>query len=325
MEQGTSLLERDYKDLSTGLVRFSSPGRQILSISGPDRVDFLQRMLAQDVGNLERGSAREAVILDKEGRIQAVLLVCALDETILLRVEEGRAPDLRVLLEKYKVVSKITIDGRPLAWECQSLGGSRAADLIAKIVPEIGPKSESPAVWSLDTPAGPGVVIRWDRLGFPAFEIWTPPQADKTKYKEDTFSDLELVSSEAVKAHQIESLWPTLLQEGQKPLIPNECGQLGSWVSFEKGCYPGQEVVVRIQHRGHPGRRLVLLSLESENGFSSGQLKSQKGKPVGECVLSGYCPGLESFGAMAMVRYGSHEPGTILELGPDALRVEVLK
>lgn len=325
MEQGTALLKRDYKELSTGLALFSSPGRQILSISGPERVDFLQRMLAQDVETLEKGSAREAVILDKEGRIQAVILVCALEETILLRVEEGRAPDLQALLEKYKVVSKITIDASSLEWECQSLGGPQAADFIARKYPELGPISESPAVCSLETPEGPRVVIRWDRLGFPAFEIWTPPPTDNADHKESTFSDLKLVSSDAVRAHQIESLWPMLLQKGQKPLIPNECGQLSSWVSFEKGCYPGQEVVVRIKHRGHPGRRLVLLGLESENDFPLGELKNQKGKPVGDVVISGYCPGLGSFGAMAMVRYGSHEPGTVLELGPGGLRVEVLK
>jgi folate-binding protein YgfZ len=96
--------------------------------------------------------------------------------------------------------------------------------------------------------------------------------------------------------------------------IPLEAGLETTAVSFTKGCFPGQEVLVRIRDRGHGrvARRLVGLALEGEDVPIAGALVKADGQDVGDTRSAVFSPALGRPVAMAYVRRDRAEPGQSL-------------
>jgi tRNA-modifying protein YgfZ len=97
---------------------------------------------------------------------------------------------------------------------------------------------------------GPGAGIRVEDYGVEAYESWG----------ED---DAEGAPSEELEALRIEAGTPAWGKELDETVLPAEAGLDATHISFTKGCYPGQEPVARLHHRGHPNRGLRVLELEN--------------------------------------------------------------
>lgn len=83
------------------------------------------------------------------------------------------------------------------------------------------------------------------------------------------------------------------------------------WIDRDKGCYPGQEVVEKSLNLGHPAQVLALL--EGEGELSLGTKVLRDGREVGVVTRSASMGGVKTH-ALAKIRWGSHEPGTKLDL-----------
>ena len=97
---------------------------------------------------------------------------------------------------------------------------------------------------------GAGEGIRNEDYGVEAYESWSE-------------EPVEAAGSEELEALRIEAGTPRWGRELDESVLPAEAGLDETHVSFTKGCYPGQEPVARLHHRGHPNRRLRRLDVES--------------------------------------------------------------
>ena len=198
------------------------PDRAVVAVSGPDALPFLQGILTCNVETLPEGEARLGALLTPQGKIQFDFLVSRAEDGFRLDVAAERVPDLVKRLGLYRLRAKVTVAADPTlgvaaAWE----GAEAAADTVR---------------------------VRDGRL---------PALGERLYFSEGAFS--ADATEDAYHAHRIGFGVP----EGGRDFalsdaFPHEAlmDQLGG-VDFKKGCYVGQEVVSRMQHRGTARTRIL--------------------------------------------------------------------
>jgi tRNA-modifying protein YgfZ len=209
-------------------------GRAVIEIAGAEAADFLQGLVTSDVESLEAGSARNAALLTPQGKILFEFIVVAAGEgRFLLDCPRETAAELAKRLTFYRLRAKIDIAVRP-------------DDAVI-------------AIWGDgQTPPVDGAFAdpRLAELGWraivPGFEAETVP------------AGCEAVDEAAYHAHRIALGVAELGSDYDNGAVfPHEADldQLGG-VDFSKGCYVGQEVVSRMQHRGTARSRFVPVTID---------------------------------------------------------------
>jgi folate-binding protein YgfZ len=107
-------------------------------------------------------------------------------------------------------------------------------------------------------------VARIDQLGVPGFCVYLPPAAESAFKDALRKAGAVDVSPAAIEARRIEAGYPVFGVDMTDDTIPLEAGIETRAISFSKGCYVGQEVIIRVLHRGHGrvARRLVGLRID---------------------------------------------------------------
>lgn len=200
--------------------------RGYVAVSGPDAEDFLERMLSNEVASMEVGpDARPALLLTPKGRIIAPLRVVRekSDAFLLLTDAAELAEPVADNLRRARFASKCEINVLP--WD---------------------------GFVHFDGDLGPGATPNHD-FGVEAFETWGPRGVLQAAVPD----------AEELEPLRIEAGTPAWGKEIDGSVLPAEAGLDRTHISFTKGCYPGQEPVARLHHRGHPNRRLRVLEVES--------------------------------------------------------------
>lgn len=297
---------------SAGLIDRADWG--ILEVTGRDRASFLHAMLSNDVKGLQPGQGCSAAMLDIHGKIQTFVTALALEDSILIITPPGRAAGLMETLDRYLFSEKAYLRDATGEIDFALVAGPDAPALVARLSGVAVPDKP----WShVVAPLG-GVDARAIRgegeTGEP--EVWL---ASPTAHAEPPRSTLigagaRMVGRTASESLRIETGTPALGTEADDsvllPEIPFE-----PRVSYTKGCYLGQEVVVRIRDRGHVNRLLRGLVLDGES-------VPERGARVfaSDAVDSGYVTSATaSFGlkrpiALAFVRRQHAEPGTAVRV-----------
>ncbi|WP_298966607.1 folate-binding protein YgfZ [uncultured Methylobacterium sp.] len=195
------------------------PDRAVVSVSGADATSFLQGLLTCNVESLPEGEARLGALLSPQGKILFDFLVSRDGDGFRLDAPRDRTADLVKRLSLYRLRAKVTVAEAPLA----VLAG-----------------------WDAPAPDG---ALRDGRLPDLGWRLYAPesaaPAGDAT--------------AAAYHSHRIALAVPESGADyALGDAFPHEAGmdQLGG-VDFRKGCYVGQEVVSRMQHRGTARTRIV--------------------------------------------------------------------
>ena len=276
-----------------------------IRVTGADRVDYLHRMLTQDIAGLAVGAATYACLLTVKGRILGDMLVWHLDDHLLLEMPAGARAGVMGVLERYVIADDVAFaEETPV--ERHALIGPAAEACLRSA--RIAPPAAGQACW-----AGPvdGVVriLRFDRRGLPIFEI----AGDVARI------EVPVLGSRAYEIARVHHDIPAFGAELGEDVLFNEAG-LEEAISWTKGCFPGQEPVVMAKHRGHPPRHLVKIGFDAEPPPPGAQLFLD-GQAVGHVTSS--APAIQRWeaAALAYVKHALAEPGAVftLEDGTTAL------
>jgi folate-binding protein YgfZ len=222
------------------------PDRGVVKVAGGEASTFLNGLLTADVADVSPQRARFAALLTPQGKIIADFIVAADDGALLLDCPREVASTLADRLKFYKLRAKVTIE-----------------DLSATLAVM--------AFWDGAAPVG-GISYTDPRL--PALgqrTIVEPSRAPQVAAQ----AGADLVSADAYETHRIALGVPRGgVDFAYGDAFPHEADmdQLNG-VDFDKGCYVGQEVVSRVQHRGTARNRVVPVS-------SAGGALPQAGTPV---------------------------------------------
>ncbi|GAA5116044.1 hypothetical protein JIN84_19620 [Luteolibacter yonseiensis] len=222
----------------------------LLEFRGPDAVRFLNGQLTQDVRKVVGGGlSLPSCVTDAKGRLQfRVTLVEGAEGALWVAGLQGNAGDIEARLTRYLIADDVEV-----------------ADLTGKysLCHLIGPETEAPA----------GVLVRRsDRYGVPGWDWWLACPEDELKLEATTFADAEL---EALRIRNGVPAWGTELGEG---MLPPEALLENTDISYQKGCYIGQEVISRIKSAGKVNRRLTRFVFAGEVPLSAGPLENGAGE-----------------------------------------------
>jgi folate-binding protein YgfZ len=214
----------DYETLRTG-VGAVMLGRDVLRVSGPDAVEYLQGQLSQDVAALGVGESADSLLLTPQGKLDAFVRVSRSgDDELIVDVEVGFGDVVEARLARFKLRVKAVIE--PLSWRCVALRG-----------PGAGPLVEHGAV------AGTALA--------PLFS-WNGVTGVDLLGEEPVVPDgVRPCSVEAWESVRVEAGIPVMGAELDERTIAAEADLLERSVSFTKGCYTGQELVARLDARGN--------------------------------------------------------------------------
>ena len=146
----------------------------------------------------------------------------------------------------------------------------------------------------------------------PVYQISLPGEDVGRLEKAWAPEGIDPVAAEAWEALRIESGWPQFPIDFTADNLPHEVGRHTTAVSFDKGCYLGQEPIARIDALGHPNWCLRGLKWE-QSPPAPGASVEREGKVVARIGSGAYCPLLEAWISFALVRRGHDSRGAVIE------------
>ncbi len=285
--------------------------RSQLRLRGRDHVRFLQGMLTNDVARLPAGGALYAAMLTPKGKMLADMYLYRWEDSVLLDMEPGMAPSVAERLERFKLTFKVDIVD-----ESQELATLHVAGPGARSLLEEASGAEVPREgWGKLVLGGVEVVAApVGRTGEEGFDLFVPSRAAVRVWGALAAAGAAPVGMEAMETLRIEAGVPRYGVDMTEATIPIEAG-IEHAISYEKGCYVGQEVVARIHWRGHVNWHLRGLVVESAVPPPPGADVVDEGdKRVGRVTSSTLSPALGKAVALGYVRRERADDGTRLKV-----------
>jgi folate-binding protein YgfZ len=312
-------LPEQYRALreAAGLVDRSNRGR--LRLSGRDRRDYLQGLLTNDILALSTGSGCYACLLTAQGRMVSDMYVLETGESILIDLEGFVGARVAEHLERF--VFSEDVEVADITGSTAQLGvfGPRAGSVIALAL-------SAPPVSAADLEAMPVLgnramdwngttvtVVRRDDLGGLGFDLIVPRDNAGALTSELVAAGAVVVDPEAAEVCRVEAWHPGFGQDMTEDTIPLEAGIQDRAISLTKGCYVGQEIIIRVLHRGHGrvARKLVGLTFSSEVPVPAAGTPIRSGdREIGAITSAVLSPALQHPIAMGYVHRDFVEPGT---------------
>jgi folate-binding protein YgfZ len=211
--------------------------RDVLRITGTDRLSWLHSLTTQDVEHLAPGATAEALVLSPQGHVEHQLALTDDGTATWVHVEPGSAPALLEFLTSMQFMLRV---------DPQDVSADYA--VVTLLGPGIPASAATSATARLDAGFGRDLIV-------PRAEL-----ADRVAALRG--AGAELAGIWAYEALRIAAGRPRIGLDTDHRTIPHEVGWIETAVHLSKGCYRGQETVARVHNLGHPPRRLVLLHLD---------------------------------------------------------------
>lgn len=295
-----------------------------LRLTGRDRQSFLQGMVTGDVARLHPGQGCYAFMLDATGHILADMRVLCAESHLLLDVEPGLAPFVAATLDRYLIMEKCRIADVTDETAQVFVGGAAAPEVLA----QRGISGSN--LWAEGQNAalsigGVEATVAATRLiPGPGFDIYAPADARAEVIEDLREAGVAEITAAALDAFRVEAGVPRQGVDMNEKVLAPETAQQTRAISYRKGCYIGQEIVARIDARGHTNRTFAGFLLEGERVPENGEKVMADGREVGwttSCVLS---PTLHRPIALGYLRQEHAQPGTSVVIGDERAVVAAL-
>jgi folate-binding protein YgfZ len=263
-----SSIEQDYSQIvEKAAIGEIAPTHQ-LAVAGADRASFLQGLLTNDIQALTAGSGCYAAWLTPQGRMLTDMHVLESDGMILLDVPAAQAEPTAARLEQFLFSEDVKLGSLAGALGTVWIHGPGAANALERVLDGVN----GLGAWGGYHHEHVGfsgeslVLARIDQLGVPGYCAYLGAgRRDQLVAALET-AGARRVGQDAIVAARIEAVYPVFGDDMTTDTIPLEAGIESRAISTSKGCYVGQEVIIRVLHRGHGrvARRLITLRLAGE-------------------------------------------------------------
>ena len=315
-------IQDDYRAIREAAALVVAHDRARIGLSGRDRATYLQGLLTNDIPALGPGSGCYAAWLTPQGRMTTDLHVLESGDMMLLEVPAATRESVLQRLDQFLFSEDVQLGDLTAALGEVDVHGPRAADTIEQTIAGAG----GLATWApyqnarVDFAGSPVVVARIDRLGVPGFTLYVEAARELDLVGALERAGASRVGSEAVEIARVEAGYPLFGVDMTEDTIPLEAGIENRAISLTKGCYVGQEVIIRVLHRGHGRvvRRLVGLRAGGDAPPRGARIHGG-GREIGTVTSAVVSP---RFGAIALgyVHRDFVEPGTAVEIDTDTGR-----
>lgn len=245
--------------------------QELLEISGEDSEKFLQGQLTCDLDDLAEEHLTLGAMCNNKGRVYASFRLLRHAGAYYMTLPAKLLEPTRQNLQKYIPFYKAAISDATSRYQRYGLAGAAAQDYLAATLPRLPAAGESVA-------SGDDLVLNLGGTA-PRYEIWSPA-GDSALVR--GLGSLGAGSAADWRALDVQAgiFLVEIADVGE--YTPEETSMdLAGFVSFDKGCYTGQEIVARMHYRGKAGKRLYLVTFPGGMQVLDTALKDSSGKTLG--------------------------------------------
>jgi folate-binding protein YgfZ len=318
-----------------GIVDRSERGKIV--VSGNDRRLYLHALFTNDIASIGPGAGCYSAYLTPQGRMIADLRVLELGDVVLLDLAPEVKDAVLARLDQFIFSEDVRLADVTAQFAEFGVHGPEASRVVAAAL------AESPAGAEGGVPAerlaalrafqnlratfgGEAVIVTGsDELGEHGLDLYIDRSAAGRLHEALVVHGAADISRATAEVLRIEVGRPAFGRDMDAETIPLEAGIEGRAVSFTKGCYPGQEVIVRILHRGHGRvvRRLVGLAIEGLSVADPEDLLFAEDREAGRVTSAALSPARGSI-ALGYVHRDFAAPGTELTIAHGATRLRAV-
>lgn len=310
--------EVEYEALRARVGLLDDSTQALIEVRGADRVDFLHRLLTNDIKRLAPGSGCQAALLNPSGKLIAPLLVLAQEDSLWLMCEMPQATTVMQQLDQYHFSEQVTFTNHERAYAVLAVQGPTTIAVLTELygrvisLPRPGDhvtiSFQQIPVWvirhSLTAEIGTLCLVKTEHAEW-LWEQWQrwSPSANVTR-----------VGWDALNVARIEAgiPWWGVDMDGSH-LLP-ETGLEAVMVSDTKGCYIGQEIIARLQTYGSVSKRLVGLRLTPPHVPQRADAIVRGDEPLGQVTSACDSPALRCPIALGYVKRPFYESSTPVEI-----------
>jgi folate-binding protein YgfZ len=292
--------EKIYDLVRGGTIGHYEQKRGLIAVHGKEAVQFLDGLISNDVKTLDDGMSMLAAFPNAQGRLLAGVRVVRHGDTFLFETEEATREKVFSNLFRFTFAGDFFVEDISDNYRFVSVFGKG-------FLPSTQPFIE------FEAPAGHDYFI-------------------DSQDAEDFFTELQNIDAVAVpddayETVRIESGIPKYGVDMDETTIVPELG-IDGLISYNKGCYIGQEIIARIHFRGHIAKKLTGLILSESraeaDGLPASELTTPDGKNAGRVTSAAYSPKIGKEIALGFVRYDYLADDTALSIGDVTCKVKSL-
>jgi folate-binding protein YgfZ len=274
---------------------FYKQNRGLIAVSGKEAVQFLNGLITNDVAKLEDGAQMSAAFPNVQGRLLAFVRVLRNGDKFLFETEAATREKVFNNLFRFTFAGDFFVEDLSENYEFFEVQSSKF-------------KVQSSDFVIFDSKTGQ--------------DFFVPKDSVEKFVNELKAQNAVEISGELYEVLRVENGTPLYGVDMDETTVVLETG-LDEAVSFNKGCYIGQEIIARIHFRGHVAKRLTGLIFDQENADvkTNDEIKSSEGKNAGRITSVVFSPKLEKVIALAYVRYDYLAENTELKTGDFSAKV----
>jgi len=287
-----------------------------LTLTGEDRISFLNGMVTNDVKRLDEGEAAYAVAATAKGALVADMRILRRGDDLLLDLEPGFAPIVEEFLQKYLVSEDVRISDASEQFALLRALGPQVHRVVAAAFGHDTPLPAPDRFVTIQIDSGPAWLIGTQLGANRGVDVLVPRDHLAGAFEKMVHAGeplaLKLAGFDTFEILRVEAGIPRFPQDMDEHTIPLEAS-LERAISYEKGCYIGQEVIARATFRGHVNRKLTGLVFAAAEPPARAELR-RDGKRVGFITSLVRSPTRAAVIGLGYVHRECLEQGTRLEV-----------
>jgi aminomethyltransferase len=293
-----------------------------ISLTGSDRVRWLNGMVTNNIRDLAIGHGVYAFLLNPQGRILGDLYAYNRGDSITIDTDQAQSEKLLATFDHYIIMDDVEVSKLTDVTAIGIAGPTARQILLAAglEIPELEPLQFVEITWR-DIQV---TVARGDNASLESYEVWIAKDMATALREALINAGAKPVSANALELLRIAAGIPRYGQDIRERDLPQETEQQRA-LNFSKGCYVGQEIVERIRSRGAVHRMFTGFNIQGQLPALDTKIQSD-GRDVGEITSTASLPAAsgERRVALGYIRREVGTPGKQFQLGSTQLSVATL-
>jgi folate-binding protein YgfZ len=309
---------RTVREGGAGLIDLSPRGR--ILVSGSEAVMFLNGLITNDMKTLDERRWMAAVFPTVQGRIIAAVRIFRTADGFLLDTEPRTHQTVLKTIERFTLAGDFRVTDVTNSTVMLTVQGQTAQQIVSTVAAEVGSMNRD-AVSETPWRDNKLTAVRATHTAEDGFDFIVPTEDATALWDTLVEAGARPVGYEALETLRIEAGIARFGRDMDETNVVTETN-LDDAVSYTKGCYIGQEIIIRIKHRGHVAKKLAGLILNTKTVIKDGTVvQGNNGNEVGRVTSSAFSPTLGNTLALGYLRYEQLTAGTAVRIVHDGQEV----
>lgn len=270
--------------MRTGCAVYDLGFRAKISLTGGDRVRWLNGMVTNNIRDLAPERGVYAFLLNPQGRILGDMYAYNRGDTLMVDTDRSQVEKILATFDHYIIMDDVEVNNLSEQLTAIGVTGPKARAVLGAAgvqIPDLEPLQAFPLRCDCECGCLECIIVRGEDPQHESYEIWLAPVHVKALWDGLLAAGATPVGSEALEMHRVLSGVPLYGVDIRERDLPQETEQARA-LNFSKGCYVGQEIVERIRSRGNVHRSFTGFVSQTAGVVANGAKVFVAEKDVGE-------------------------------------------